>query len=66
MDRECMNSFTLSSHGLSGTVCQNGMIIAALSLERISRVKNVCYFQLLDKIWTHTGGNQVLMSIKRI
>jgi carbamoyltransferase len=46
VSRECIVSFTLSGHGLSGAVCQNGVIIAASSLERISRKKNDILFPI--------------------
>ena len=46
MSRECILSLTLSGHGLSGAVCQDGMIIAASSLERISRIKNDLLFPI--------------------
>lgn len=38
--RSCILSFSLSGHGFSGVVCIDGMIVAATSLERISRKKN--------------------------
>ncbi|SFN30274.1 carbamoyltransferase [Formivibrio citricus] len=40
MSRNCILSFTLSGHGFSGAVCINGQIVAATSLERITREKN--------------------------
>jgi len=46
VSRECIVSFTLSGHGLSGVVCQNGLIVAASSLERISRKKNDLLFPI--------------------
>lgn len=38
--KNCILSFTLSGHGFSGVVCQDGEITVATSLERITREKN--------------------------
>jgi carbamoyltransferase len=40
MKKNVILSFTLSGHGFSGVVCLDGMITAAISLERLTRVKN--------------------------
>lgn len=40
MKRNNILSFTLSGHGFSGVLCQDGMITVATSLERLTRVKN--------------------------
>jgi carbamoyltransferase len=39
-NRSCILSFSLSGHGFSGVVCIDGTIVAATSLERITRKKN--------------------------
>jgi carbamoyltransferase len=36
----CILSFTLSGHGFSGVLCQDGQITVATSLERLTRIKN--------------------------
>lgn len=46
MTRNCILSFCLSGHGFSGAVCLDGSIVAATSLERLTRVKNDILFPI--------------------
>jgi carbamoyltransferase len=39
MKRNCILSFTMSGHGFAGAVCLDGEIVAATSLERLTRKK---------------------------
>lgn len=39
MKRRCILSFTTSGHGVGGTVCIDGKIVTAVTLERITREK---------------------------
>lgn len=40
MKKNIILSFTLSGHGFSGVLCEDGIITVATSLERLTRVKN--------------------------
>lgn len=39
MRSNCILSLTMSGHGFSGALCKDGIIVAATSLERLTRVK---------------------------
>jgi len=39
MKSKCILSLTMSGHGFSGALCNDGIIVAATSLERLTRVK---------------------------